>query len=246
VRPWPTPATADTTATASGSTRRSPPCSARPRVGRHPPAARALPGYPASTSTSRTRPRIPAAASSTGWRARCSCTRCATDELREGQAVVDASSGSTAISEAWFARLLGPALHRRAAGNCTAPGKLRELRRARRRVSTWSCRGRGALRAHRPVHRRGPRRLLPGPVRPGRARHRLARQQQHRRVDSRQLRREPQPQPAWIVCGAGTGGTSATIGRYLRYRGAADPAVRGRTQRRRIRPGLGDRQPATW
>jgi cysteine synthase A len=25
--------------------------------------------------------------------------------------------------------------------------------------------------------------------------------------------------PAWIVCGAGTGGTSATIGRYLRYRG---------------------------
>ncbi|MCV5264021.1 PLP-dependent cysteine synthase family protein, partial [Escherichia coli] len=25
----------------------------------------------------------------------------------------------------------------------------------------------------------------------------------------------------WIVCGAGTGGTSATIGRYLRYRGHA-------------------------
>jgi cysteine synthase A len=30
---------------------------------------------------------------------------------------------------------------------------------------------------------------------------------------------EPDPEPAWIVCGAGTGGTSATIGRYLRYRG---------------------------
>ena len=27
--------------------------------------------------------------------------------------------------------------------------------------------------------------------------------------------------PAWIVVGAGTGGTSATIGRYLRYRGLA-------------------------
>src|SRR5690606_14476687 len=25
--------------------------------------------------------------------------------------------------------------------------------------------------------------------------------------------------PAWLVCGVGTGGTSATIGRYLRYRG---------------------------
>ncbi len=33
-----------------------------------------------------------------------------------------------------------------------------------------------------------------------------------------QLAREAEPEPAWIVCGAGTGGTSATIGRYLRYR----------------------------
>ncbi|MCB1628695.1 MAG: pyridoxal-phosphate dependent enzyme, partial [Xanthomonadales bacterium] len=35
----------------------------------------------------------------------------------------------------------------------------------------------------------------------------------------RQLAAEPDPQPEWIVCGVGTGGTSATIGRYLRYRG---------------------------
>jgi cysteine synthase A len=35
----------------------------------------------------------------------------------------------------------------------------------------------------------------------------------------RQMADEPTPEPAWIVCGAGTGGTSATIGRYLRYRG---------------------------
>jgi hypothetical protein len=33
---------------------------------------------PASTCTSRTSPPTPPAASSTGWRARCSCTRCAT------------------------------------------------------------------------------------------------------------------------------------------------------------------------
>ncbi|WP_018347666.1 PLP-dependent cysteine synthase family protein [Longispora albida] len=32
-----------------------------------------------------------------------------------------------------------------------------------------------------------------------------------------QLRLERHPEPAWIVVGAGTGGTSATIGRYLRY-----------------------------
>lgn len=33
-----------------------------------------------------------------------------------------------------------------------------------------------------------------------------------------QLRLEPNPIPSWIVVGAGTGGTSATIGRYVRYR----------------------------
>jgi len=36
-----------------------------------------------------------------------------------------------------------------------------------------------------------------------------------------QLALEADAEPAWIVCGAGTGGTSATIGRYLRYRGLA-------------------------
>ncbi|MGN7159236.1 PLP-dependent cysteine synthase family protein [Sphingomonas sp. SAFR-052] len=32
-----------------------------------------------------------------------------------------------------------------------------------------------------------------------------------------QMTREEHPIPTWVVCGAGTGGTSATIGRYLRY-----------------------------
>jgi cysteine synthase A len=32
-----------------------------------------------------------------------------------------------------------------------------------------------------------------------------------------QMAREPCPVPDWIICGAGTGGTSATIGRYVRY-----------------------------
>jgi len=34
-----------------------------------------------------------------------------------------------------------------------------------------------------------------------------------------QMQSEPHAEPAWIVVGAGTGGTSSTIGRYLRYRG---------------------------
>lgn len=33
-----------------------------------------------------------------------------------------------------------------------------------------------------------------------------------------QMAREPHPVPTWVVCGAGTGGTAATIGRYIRYR----------------------------
>jgi cysteine synthase A len=32
-----------------------------------------------------------------------------------------------------------------------------------------------------------------------------------------QMRCEMHPIPAWVVCGAGTGGTSATIGRFIRY-----------------------------
>lgn len=34
-----------------------------------------------------------------------------------------------------------------------------------------------------------------------------------------QMSEEEHRVPAWLVCGAGTGGTAATIGRYIRYRG---------------------------
>ncbi|WP_308418587.1 PLP-dependent cysteine synthase family protein [Chitinimonas arctica] len=34
----------------------------------------------------------------------------------------------------------------------------------------------------------------------------------------KQMSEEPHPVPAWIVCSPGTGGTSATLGRYVRYR----------------------------
>lgn len=36
-----------------------------------------------------------------------------------------------------------------------------------------------------------------------------------------QLRLEPHPEPTWLVVGAGTGGTAATLGRYARYSGTA-------------------------
>ena len=136
---------------------------------------------PASTSTSRTRPRIRPAASSTGSRARCSCTRCATAACDEGQTVVDASSGSTAISEAWFARLLGlPFVAVMPA--CTAPRKIADVQALGGHCDLVDDPAAGAR--ARGLARRA-RRLPPRPVRPGRTRHRLARQQQHRRIDPR-------------------------------------------------------------
>ena len=65
-----------------------------------------LPACLASNCTSRTSPATPPAASSIAWRARCSSMRCATAGSGR-RAGVEASSGSTAISEAYFARLLG-------------------------------------------------------------------------------------------------------------------------------------------
>ena len=49
-----------------------------------------------------------------------------------------------------------------------------------------------------------------------------------------QMDRERFPVPRWIVVGAGTGGTSATIGRYARYHRIRLPAGGGRPGRARV------------
>ena len=53
-----------------------------------------------------------------------------------------------------------------------------------------------------------------------------------------QLALERHPVPAWVVVGAGTGGTSATIGRYIRYRRLAHQALRRRPGGLGVLPGL--------
>jgi cysteine synthase A len=134
--------------------------------------------------------------------------------LRDGQTVVDASSGSTAISEAWFARLLGLPFVA-VMPSCTAPRKIADVRalggvcdlvddpaqvHAR---AAWHARN-GACHldqfglAERATDWRGNNNIAESIL--------------------SQMALESDPEPAWIVCGAGTGGTSATIGRYLRYR----------------------------
>jgi cysteine synthase A len=133
----------------------------------------------------------------------------------EGTPVIEASSGSTAVSEAYFARMLGlpfiavmPAttsaekveLIERQGGAChfvDEPGQL----------YTESHRLAGKLGGHfidqftnaeRATDWRGNNNIAESIF--------------------EQMALEPHPEPDWIVVGAGTGGTSATIGRYVRYR----------------------------
>ena len=127
--------------------------------------------------------------------------------LREGQGVIDASSGSTAISEAWFARLLGLRFVAVAPAD-TAPAKLRLLRSlgaeclaippgadgcaiARERADADGlCYLDQFGLAERATDWRGNNNIAESIV--------------------AQMAGEPDPVPRWIVCGAGTGGTSAT------------------------------------
>ena len=135
--------------------------------------------------------------------------------LGEGQGAIDASSGSTAISEAWFARLLGLRFVA-VMPDCTAPGKVRLIRSlgaecvlVPKGVDTSAVARERARReglcyldqfglAERATDWRGNNNIAESIL--------------------EQMAAEADPVPAWIVCGAGTGGTSATLGRYLRYR----------------------------
>ncbi len=135
--------------------------------------------------------------------------------LAPGQVVIDASSGSTAISEAYFARLL-ELPYVAVMPRDTAPGKIREIealggrchlvdRTSDTHVHAAVLAGElGGLfldqfrNAERVTDWRGNNNIAESII--------------------EQMRLEPHATPEWIVCGAGTGGTSATIGRYLRYR----------------------------
>lgn len=135
--------------------------------------------------------------------------------LHAGSTVVEASSGSTAISEAYFARLLGlPFVAVMPRG--TSPQKI------------------AAIEFHG-----GRCRLVDDPMQVYAESQRLAAAlnghymdqftQAERATDWRannniaesmyaQMRQERHPCPAWIVASAGTGGTLATIGRFVAYR----------------------------
>jgi cysteine synthase A len=135
-------------------------------------------------------------------------------DIREHTTVVEASSGSTAISEAYFANLLGlPFIAVVPCGTATA--KREAITRAGARIhlvephdeiSAVAARVAREMNGHfmdqftfaeRATDWRGNNNIAESLF--------------------AQLAEQTCPVPAWIVVGAGTGGTSATIGRYIRY-----------------------------
>jgi cysteine synthase len=140
----------------------------------------------------------------------------ASGHLREGCLVVEASSGSTAISEAYFARLLGLpfvavmpastskeklALIEGHGGRC----HLVEDSSTVYAVAAQLAQEAGGhyidqfTYAERATDWRGNNNIA--------------------ETIFAQMREEPHPVPTWIVVGAGTGGTASTIGRFIRYQG---------------------------
>jgi cysteine synthase A len=136
--------------------------------------------------------------------------------LSSSTTVIESSSGSTAVSEAYFARMIGLpfvavmpastskekiALIEAQGGRCHLVHDAGTIYAESRRLAR-ECGGHYLdqfTHAERATDWRGNNNIAESIF--------------------AQLSLERHPVPEWIVVGAGTGGTSATIGRYIRYRG---------------------------
>lgn len=135
--------------------------------------------------------------------------------LHEKSTVIEASSGSTAISEAYFARLLGLPFVA-VMPRTTSPEKIAAIE-----FYGGKCH------------------LVDDPTKIYGVSEELAKQLKGHFMDQftyserstdwrannniaesifEQMRHEPYPIPAWVVTSAGTGGTTATVGRFVRYK----------------------------
>jgi len=136
-------------------------------------------------------------------------------EIGPGTTVTEASSGSTAVSEAYFARMLGlpfvavmarttspekVALIEREGGTCHLvddPSAVYDTARSIANATSGHYLDQ-FTHAERATDWRGNNNIAESIF--------------------EQMGHERHPVPTWVVVGAGTGGTSATIGRFVRYR----------------------------
>lgn len=136
--------------------------------------------------------------------------------IQQGTPIIEASSGSTAVSEAYFAKLIGLPFIAVVpentscqkieqiefyGGQCHFVSDASQIREESERLAREKN---GHFMdqftfAERATDWRGNNNIAESLF--------------------RQLELEPRPIPKWIVVGAGTGGTSATLGRYIRYFG---------------------------
>ncbi|AEQ50871.1 PLP-dependent cysteine synthase family protein [Pelagibacterium halotolerans] len=132
--------------------------------------------------------------------------------------LVEASSGSTAVSEAYFAHLLGLPFVA-VMPQSTSEQKIDAIVRYNGRCHFVDSPGQVYAEAERLARECGGHYL---------DQFTYAEQATDWRGNNNiaesifsQMEKEPHPIPAWVVMSAGTGGTSATLGRYIRYRNLA-------------------------
>lgn len=128
--------------------------------------------------------------------------------------IIEASSGSTAVSEAYFARMLGlPFLA--VVPRATAPAKIAAIEFYGGRCHFVDG-GTAMYDAARTLAAELGGHYMDQFTFAERATDWRANNNIAESIFT-QMAREPNPVPTWIVCGAGTGGTSATLGRFTRY-----------------------------
>ncbi|MFP9229171.1 PLP-dependent cysteine synthase family protein [Pectobacterium cacticida] len=136
--------------------------------------------------------------------------------INEGTPIIEASSGSTAVSEAYFARLLGlPFIA--VMPSSTAKRKIEQITFYGGRCHFVEQSGQIYAASEQLAQEMNGHYMdqftYAERATDWRGNNNIA--------DSiyRQMAREPYPEPNYIVMSAGTGGTSATLGRYIRYQG---------------------------
>ena len=135
--------------------------------------------------------------------------------IRHDTPIVEASSGSTAISEAYFARLLGLPFHAVMSATTSAE-KIQEIERQHGKCHLVAD-GTGIYAAAEELADRLGGVYMDQFTYAERATDWRGNNNIAESIFD-QMSRERYPVPTWIVMSAGTGGTTATLGRYIRYR----------------------------